>query len=94
MRCHRIGAEQFAQMMCHAFGHSARVNENKRRPMGLNQLSEPMINFLPNFIRHHRFQRRLWHLNSQIQLAAMTDIDNLAIGIATVVNSMSADQKA
>ena len=82
MRCDSIGAEQFAQMMRHAFGHSARVHENQSGPMRLNQLRQAMINFLPNFIRHHRFKRRLRNFNRQIQFAAMTNVDDLAIRIA------------
>ncbi len=66
MRCHRVCAEQFAEMMRHAFGHSARVHEHQRGPVCLDQLREAMINFLPHFIRHHRFKRRLREFDRQI----------------------------
>ena len=57
MRRDCIGAEQLAEMMCDTLGHPARVDEDQRGAVCLNQFREPMINFLPNFIRHHGFQR-------------------------------------
>src|ERR1700736_3048385 len=36
MRRDRVRTKQFAQMMRDALGHSPRVHENQRRPMGLN----------------------------------------------------------
>src|ERR1043165_8306539 len=81
-------------MMRHALRHSARVNENKCGPMALNQLSKPMIDFLPNFIRHYCFKRRLREFDRQIHLAAMTDIDDFAVRVTRSVNCISADQKA
>ena len=93
MRRDRVGPEQFAQMMGHALGHSARINEDQRCAMRLNQLRQTAINFLPDFIRHHRFQRRLRNLNRQVQFAAVTDVDDCAIRIATLVHGTSANQK-
>ena len=93
MRRHRIRAEQFAQMMRDALGHSARVHENQGRPVRVNQLHETMIDFLPNFVRHHRFKRRLGNFDRQIQFAAMADVDDLAIGVAGIVHCTRTDQK-
>ncbi len=80
-------------MMRHAFGHSARVHKHECGPVRLDQLREAMIDFLPNFIRHNRFKRRLRKFNRHIQFAPMTDIDDFAIRIASLVHSMRADQK-
>src|SRR6266568_2622480 len=79
--------------MRHALGHSARVDENQSSPMRLDQLCQPMIDFLPHFIRHHRFQRRLGDFDCQIEFATMTDIDDFAIRVTSIVNCMSTDQK-
>ena len=73
-------------MMRHAFGHSARVHEDQSGAVCLDQLREAMIDFLPDFIRHHRFQRRLREFDRQIQFAAVTDVDDLAIRIASLVH--------
>ena len=62
--------------------------------MRLNQLREPVINFFPNFVRHHRFKRRLGEFNCQIQVAPVTDVDDFAIGIASLIHCTGADQKA
>ena len=62
--------------------------------MRLNQLREPVINFFPNFVRHHRFKRRLGEFNCQIQVAPVTDVDDFAIGIASLVHCTAADKKA
>ena len=87
MRRHRVRAEQFAQMMRHAFGHSARVDEDQSGPVRLNQLREAVINFLPDFVRHHGFQRRLRKFDRQVQFAAMTDVDDCAIRIAGLAST-------
>ncbi len=55
MRSHLILAQSFAKMMGHSFRQAASVNEHKGRPMRGNKISQPPINFSPNFVRHHRF---------------------------------------
>ena len=69
-------------MMRHAFGHSARIHKDQSSPMRLNQLRQTMIDFLPNFIRHHRFEWRLGNFDRQIQFPAMADVDDRTFGIA------------
>ena len=56
-------------MMRHPLGQPARIDENQRGAVRLNQFRQPTINFLPDFVRHHRFQRRLREFNRQIQFA-------------------------
>src|SRR5438876_518193 len=58
-------------MMCHAFSHSARVDENQSGAVRLNQFCKPTIDFLQNFIRYHCFKRRLRKLDRQIHFAAI-----------------------
>ena len=93
MRRDRVCAEQLTQMLGHALGHSARIHKDQGRAMRLNQLRQSMVNFLPNFVRHHRFKSRFREFNRQIQCAPVADVDDLAIGIAGLVHGMSADQK-
>ena len=94
MRGDLVRAEQFAQMMRHALGHAARVDENQSGPVRLDQPCKPTIDFLPHLIRHYRFERRTRQLNRQIQFAAMADVDDFAIRNAGVVHCMSADKKS
>jgi hypothetical protein len=91
MRRHRIRTKQFAQMVRHAFGHSARVHENQSGPMRLDQLREAMIDFLPDFIRHYRLKRRLRKFDRQIQFSAMIYVDDFAVRIADGIHRMRAD---
>ena len=52
-----------------------------------------MVEFLPNFIRHHRFKRRFGHFDRQIQFAAVANIDYLAIRIAGFVHGASTNEE-
>ena len=93
MRCDRIRAEEFAQVMCHPLGHPARVDENQSSLVRLNQFREPTVDFLPNFVRHHRFQWRTRDLNREVQFATMADVDDLAIRIASAIHGAGADEE-
>ena len=61
--------------------------------MRLDQPREATINFLPNFVRHHGFKRRLRDFNRQVEFPPMTDVDDRAIRIAGLFHCTSADQK-
>ncbi len=81
-------------MMGHAFGHSARIDEDQSGAVCLNQFRQTVINFLPDFVRHHRFQWRLRNFNRQVQFAAMADVNNGAIRISSLVHRASTHQKS
>src|SRR2546428_10701885 len=93
MRSHRIRAKQLAQMMRYAFRHPARIHEYQSRAVRLNELRETMINFFPNFVRHHRLERRFRDFSRQVQVPSMTDIDDGTIRIAIAIHGTSADKK-
>src|SRR5689334_7212374 len=93
MRRDCIGSEKFAQMMGYTFGHATRVHEHERRPMFLNQFREPGINFLPNVVRHHRFERRFRNLDREIDLTLVSDIDDGAAWISIFVDIAGSNQK-
>ena len=79
--------------MRHAFYHSPSVGEDQRCAVGLNQLRQTTINFFPHFIRHHGFKRRLGNFNRQVQLAAVTDVDDRAIRVASLIDGMCTNQE-
>src|SRR6266446_1761831 len=93
MRGDRVSSKKFAEMMRYTLGHSARVDENQSSPVRLNQFGKPRVNFLPNFVRHHRFERRTRELNRQVQFATMSDVDDLATRIASAIHGASADEE-
>ena len=45
-------------MMRDAFGQAARIDEDERRLVRIDQVRQAAINFLPNLVRHHGLQRR------------------------------------
>src|SRR5205085_10711315 len=60
----------------------------------LNQLSESGINFIPDLVRHDRFERRLRNFDGKIELPVMADIDDRAIRIAAVIDIARSNQKS
>src|SRR5262249_197669 len=72
-------------MMCDPLGHPARVDENQSSSMRLNQFGKPMIDFLPNFIRHHRLKRRFRNTDREIQFATMTDVNDVALRVTRLM---------
>ena len=93
MRGHVLVPETFAEMSGHALGHAPRVDEHQRRLVLANQRRDAVVDFFPNFIRHHSFQRRAGNLHRQIQLARVPGIDDRAAWRAVSVDVGSADQK-
>ena len=77
MRGHRLIAEAIGQMPREPFGQPAGVHEHQRGVVSLDQLCQAVVVFLPDFMRHHGFERRPRDFDVQIDLAIMTLIDNL-----------------
>ncbi len=57
MRGHPLGAEPFRELARHPLGEAAGIDEDQRRAVRLDQLGQPVVNLLPDFARHHRFER-------------------------------------
>ena len=66
MRSDRVVAEPVAQVTGQSLGHPSRVHEDERRPVRLDQSREPLVVLIPDFVRHHRFERRAGNLDAQI----------------------------
>ena len=58
MRGHMLVAEALGQLPRDALGHPPRVDEDERRAMRLDQFGEPVVDLLPDLVRHHRLERR------------------------------------
>ncbi len=76
MRGDRFFTQLFGQSRRGSFRQSSRVNKNERGTVLFDKLFQATINFIPGFIRHHRFQWRTGHLNGQITLTDMTSIND------------------
>ena len=58
MRRDLLLAEPLGELAGRALGHAARVDEDERRAVLLDQLGEAVVDLLPDLGRHHRFERR------------------------------------
>ena len=94
VRRDRVGANPVAQVTCETLGHPTRVDEHERRPVRLDQRREPVVVLLPHLVRHHRFERRSWDLQTEIDPSTMAFVDNPAIGHSGTVDRARADEKA
>ena len=59
MRGDRVLAETLRQFAGDPLGHAARVDEDERRAMALDQLREAAVDLGPHFVGHHRLERRI-----------------------------------
>ena len=66
MRCHRVCAEEFTEMMRHAFA-IRRVFTNTKVVRVPGSTPRGDDRFLPHFIRHNRLKRRLREFDRQIR---------------------------
>ena len=69
-------AETIAELARDAFGHAPGVDEDERRAVFRDELSQPRIKFRPHLVRHHRLERRSWNLQAQIALTLMSRVDD------------------
>src|SRR4051794_13389386 len=71
-------AKHLGQAGRDTLGKLARVDEDERCAMRLNEVGDPPINLVPLLVRAHRRQRRGRNLDGDIHRAAMTDIYEIA----------------
>ena len=71
-------AESNAQLVRHALGQRATVDEDQRRPMLHDQLSQTVVHRAPVLVCGERRQRRLGRFNPQGQLASMAQVEDAA----------------
>jgi hypothetical protein len=86
--------ESFTEVTSDALGQSAGIHENQSGLMLSNHLRQPVVNFVPNFARHHSLQRRFRQLNRDIQPARVTTIDYDAVWIPLHIDVFSSHQEA
>ena len=88
-------AEPVSEQLCarHPLGQPAGVDEDQCGAMRLDQLRQASIDLLPDFGRHHRFERRVRNFEREVARAAVAGVDDRAIGARRAVRA-GADQKA
>ena len=65
VRGDRLFTEPVAQPTRHALRHAPRVDEYECRSMRLDERGQPLVVFLPDFVRHHGVERRARHLDTE-----------------------------
>ena len=80
MRGDHVLAEPLGQMARGALGHAARVDENQRGAMQRDQFGEAVVDALPHFVGHDRFERHGRNFQREIALADVADVDDRAVG--------------
>ena len=53
MRRHGLFSQSLRQVMRNSLGQAARIHKKQRRAMLLDELSKPVVNFVPHFMRRH-----------------------------------------
>ena len=64
-------------MMRDAFGEPARVDKDQCRAVRKDQFRNPIVDLRPHLVAGDRSEFVLWNLDLEIQLAAVTLIDDL-----------------
>ena len=91
MGCYIILAQQIGEVARHAFDEPPSIDENQRRFVFPDQISQPPVDLIPNFGRHYGFERCIRHFQGQITGALVSRIDDDG---STLSRVLGADQKA
>ena len=78
MRGDVLRADAFGEGAGGALGHAARVDENERRAVRLDQLRDPVVDFRPDFAGHDGFEGRRRDFELQVAVAAVAGVDDRA----------------
>ena len=80
MMCgHMAGTNALGKMPRDTLDHPPRVGEDQRRAMLADELSEPVVDLTPDLRRHDRLERGGWHLDGEVTVAPMPQIDDSAL---------------
>ena len=85
-------AEPLGKVARDALGHPPRVDEDERGAMRLDELREALVDLLPHFRRHHRFERRGRDFQRQVARPVVADVDDRHLGGGAAVRA-GADQQ-
>ena len=77
-----LGADALGEVARRALGEAPVVDENQRRPVRLDQLREPVVQLVPDLVRHHRLERRARQLQREVALAHVAGVHDLDVGLA------------
>src|SRR5947207_12356182 len=80
MRGDRFLTQPLGKMMRYALCEPTRVDEDQRGAVLCGESGEPVVNFRPHFVGRNWSKLAAGNFDCQVQLAAMTDLDDRRIG--------------
>ena len=83
MAGHRLLSQPLRQVVRDALREPARVDEDQGRAMPADQLRQPPVQVRPLLRRHHRFEVGRRHLDGQVDVALVAEVDDGAVMLAT-----------
>ena len=92
MRSDRVFTQTFRQLARHALGHASRIDEHQRGAMRLDQPHQLVVDLLPHFSGHHRFQWRIRHFQQQIARPLVPGIDDRDLGCGRTIRCRAHQQ--
>ena len=78
-------ADSLGQAVGDPLGEGARVDENQRRAVLLDQLAQTVVDAVPQVVSGDRGQRYVGRLDPQLELALMAEVEDLAVAGGAVV---------
>jgi len=79
VRADTVLAETFAEVMRDALGHAAGVHEDERRRVLAYPLGKSIVDFGPLLVGRNGLQIRAGHLDRDVEVASMADVDDRAV---------------
>ena len=76
MRCYRVLTQAFGQVPRQAFCQAPGIDENQRGTVLLDQGLQPIVEFFPDLVGHHRAERRRGHFQGQLARTLMPGVDD------------------
>src|SRR5262245_53421720 len=70
-----------------------RVDEYERRAMLADQLCEAIVDLRPDFVGHHRFERRVRQLDGKVAVPLVSAVDDAASRIALPIETLDTDEQ-
>ena len=72
-----LRADAIGEVARRAFGKAPVVHEDERGPVRLDQFREPLVQLVPDLVRHHRLERRARQLEREVPLAHVAGVHDL-----------------
>src|SRR6185369_9888658 len=87
-------ADSLTKVTRDSFSEPACVHEDEGSVVLANQVSEPIVNLIPDLARHDGLQRRLRQFDGDVEFSCVATVDDGAVGNVVDVDILSADEEA